>query len=195
MAPEDQFLIDEVSRRRRELGLSLRDLASETGISFSSLGRMERGEGGPGNLARLRLTAWMHDEDPFRIQRAPRLLDAWLKKAIETIVDQRLEARLGEIMGEQNIRFRLDQCDSVEDLAVLVGDWENTAMERSQRGSLEKDTRTYYQGVADALQQVRLSFQRLNVGIKTMKHQGTAEVPEAGAKPTETVTPTETPES
>jgi transcriptional regulator with XRE-family HTH domain len=97
--PADQFLIDEVSKRRWELGLSLRELSAQTGVSFSSLARMERREGGPGNLARLRLLAWMRGEDPLQIQRTPRHLDPWLKKEIETIVDQRVAYILGRSLN------------------------------------------------------------------------------------------------
>jgi hypothetical protein len=80
-------------------------------------------------------------------------------------------------MGEARIKFRLDNCDSVDELAILVGDWEMTARERSERGSISKELQIYNRGIADAMQQVRLQFTRLNVGIKTMKHQGTVEVP------------------
>jgi transcriptional regulator with XRE-family HTH domain len=109
---KDQFLIDEVSKRRRELGLSLRELSVQTGISFSSIARMERGEGGPGNLARLRLLAWMRDEDPLEIQRAPRLLDAWLKKEIETLVDRRIAHFFEQVehrVSKQKLRRGMEQ--------------------------------------------------------------------------------------
>jgi transcriptional regulator with XRE-family HTH domain len=48
-----------VKRRREELGLSLRDLASETGVSASTLSRIENGTGKPDADNIARLTSWL----------------------------------------------------------------------------------------------------------------------------------------
>jgi len=48
-----------VKRRREELGLSLRDLASETGVSASTLSRIENGTGKPDADNIARLTTWL----------------------------------------------------------------------------------------------------------------------------------------
>ena len=48
-----------IKRRREELGLSLRDVASETSVSASTLSRIENGTGKPDADNIARLTAWL----------------------------------------------------------------------------------------------------------------------------------------
>lgn len=48
-----------VKRRREELGLSLRDVASETEVSASTLSRIENGTGKPDADNIARLTSWL----------------------------------------------------------------------------------------------------------------------------------------
>lgn len=72
----------------------------------------------------------------------------------------------GESMPEMSLRFKLDDCQSIDELALQVGDWETQARERSERSSVSHDLRLYYQGVADAMHQVRLQFSKLQVGIQ-----------------------------
>src|SRR5215470_3658667 len=48
-----------VKRRREELGLSLRDVANETGVSASTLSRIENGTGKPDADNIARLTSWL----------------------------------------------------------------------------------------------------------------------------------------
>src|SRR4026207_114266 len=48
-----------VKRRREELGLSLRDVASETSVSASTLSRIENGTGKPDADNIARLTSWL----------------------------------------------------------------------------------------------------------------------------------------
>jgi transcriptional regulator with XRE-family HTH domain len=48
-----------VRRRREEFGLSLRDVASETSVSASTLSRIENGTGKPDADNIARLTAWL----------------------------------------------------------------------------------------------------------------------------------------
>ena len=48
-----------LKRRREEMGLSLRDLANETGVSASTLSRIENGTGKPDADNIARLTAWL----------------------------------------------------------------------------------------------------------------------------------------
>src|SRR6266550_8245782 len=48
-----------VRRRREQQGLSLRDLANETGVSASTLSRIENGTGKPDADNIARLTAWL----------------------------------------------------------------------------------------------------------------------------------------
>src|SRR5256885_11732372 len=49
-----------ISRRREELGLSLRDVADETGVSASTLSRIENGTGKPDADNIARLTSWLN---------------------------------------------------------------------------------------------------------------------------------------
>lgn len=53
-------LIDLVGERRKALGISLRSLARLTGLSFSTLARLERGEGTePEEITTARLANWL----------------------------------------------------------------------------------------------------------------------------------------
>ena len=49
-----------IRRKREELGLSLRDVADETGVSASTLSRIENGTGKPDADNIARLTAWLN---------------------------------------------------------------------------------------------------------------------------------------
>src|SRR5256885_11333581 len=49
-----------VRRRREQQGLSLRDVAEETGVSASTLSRIENGTGKPDADNIARLTAWLN---------------------------------------------------------------------------------------------------------------------------------------
>lgn len=52
-------LVEAVRRKREENGLSLRALAGIVGISFSTLARIERGDGLPDNNSKIRLLEWL----------------------------------------------------------------------------------------------------------------------------------------
>jgi len=52
-------LVEAVKRKREGDGLSLRTLSGIVGISFSTLARIERGEGLPDNNSRIRLLEWL----------------------------------------------------------------------------------------------------------------------------------------
>jgi transcriptional regulator with XRE-family HTH domain len=58
----EKQLIDAVRRKREAQGLSLRALASEVGVSFSTLARIERGDGQPDNNSRIRLIEWLGED-------------------------------------------------------------------------------------------------------------------------------------
>ena len=65
MADQSKSLVNTVElgrairRKREELGLSLRDVADETGVSASTLSRIENGTGKPDADNIARLTAWL----------------------------------------------------------------------------------------------------------------------------------------
>jgi transcriptional regulator with XRE-family HTH domain len=65
MANESKSLVNTVElgrairRKREELGLSLRDVADETGVSASTLSRIENGTGKPDADNIARLTGWL----------------------------------------------------------------------------------------------------------------------------------------
>ena len=50
-----------VQQKREAEGLSIRSLAAIVGISFSTLARIERGEGSPDNNSKVRLLEWLGD--------------------------------------------------------------------------------------------------------------------------------------
>ncbi|WP_324751203.1 XRE family transcriptional regulator [Sphingomonas sp. LY54] len=52
-------LVEAVKRKREAEGLSLRALSTVVGISFSTLARIERGEGLPDNNSKIRLLEWL----------------------------------------------------------------------------------------------------------------------------------------
>lgn len=68
-------------------------------------------------------------------------------------------------MENLDLKFHIDDVQSIGQLAVRVGDWEIQARERSERGSLSEEMRTYNRGIADAMQAVRLQFTKLQSGI------------------------------
>lgn len=55
----DQRLVEAVKRKREARGLSLRALSALVGVSFSSLARVERGDGVPDNNTKIRLLEWL----------------------------------------------------------------------------------------------------------------------------------------
>jgi len=59
MSTFEEKLVQAVKRKREALGLSVRALSKAVGISFSSLARIERGEGQPDNNSKIRLLQWL----------------------------------------------------------------------------------------------------------------------------------------
>ncbi|WP_439373488.1 ImmA/IrrE family metallo-endopeptidase [Bradyrhizobium sp. DASA03120] len=55
----EKRLIEAVRRKREAEGLSIRALSSLVGVSFSTLARIERGEGLPDNNSKIRLLGWL----------------------------------------------------------------------------------------------------------------------------------------
>ena len=59
MTKSDTKLIAAVKAKREREGLSIRALATKIGMSFSSLARIERGDGSPDNNSKIRLLEWL----------------------------------------------------------------------------------------------------------------------------------------
>lgn len=59
MATFEEKLIRAVKRKRELEGLSIRSLSAVVGVSFSTLARIERGEGQPDNNSKIRLLEWL----------------------------------------------------------------------------------------------------------------------------------------
>ena len=57
----EKLILTQKSKRERE-GLSLRKLSRLIGVSFSTLARIERGEGSPDNNSALRIINWLGDD-------------------------------------------------------------------------------------------------------------------------------------
>jgi transcriptional regulator with XRE-family HTH domain len=55
-------LIEAFQQKRQAEGYSLRKLSTVIGVSFSSLARMERGEGEPDHNSRIRILEWLREE-------------------------------------------------------------------------------------------------------------------------------------
>ncbi len=62
MNEDTQKLIHLLKKKRDDLGYSIRKLSSIIGVSFSSLARIERGEGEPDNNSRIRILEWLGEE-------------------------------------------------------------------------------------------------------------------------------------
>lgn len=62
MHQETQQLITLLKQKRQREGYSLRKLSSIVGVSFSTLSRIERGDGEPDNNTRVRLLEWLGDD-------------------------------------------------------------------------------------------------------------------------------------
>lgn len=58
----EEKLVRAVKRKREAEGLSIRALSAEVGVSFSTLARIERGEGQPDNNSKIRLLEWLGPE-------------------------------------------------------------------------------------------------------------------------------------
>lgn len=59
MTKADEKLIAALKAKRAREGLSIRALAALIGVSFSSLARIERGEGAPDNNSKIRILEWL----------------------------------------------------------------------------------------------------------------------------------------
>ncbi|WP_160731614.1 helix-turn-helix domain-containing protein [Pontixanthobacter luteolus] len=59
MTKLDQKFVAAIKDKREREGLSIRALAAKIGMSFSSLARIERGEGAPDNNSKIRLLEWL----------------------------------------------------------------------------------------------------------------------------------------
>src|SRR5438045_5850249 len=55
----EKRLVETVRRKREAEGLSIRALSSLVGVSFSTLARIERGDGLPDNNSKIRLLEWL----------------------------------------------------------------------------------------------------------------------------------------
>jgi transcriptional regulator with XRE-family HTH domain len=62
MDDETKKLIEAMKNKRQACGYSLRQLASVIGVSFSTLARIERGEGAPDNNSRIRILEWLGED-------------------------------------------------------------------------------------------------------------------------------------
>jgi transcriptional regulator with XRE-family HTH domain len=59
MSSFEEKLVRAVKRKREAEGLSIRALSQAVGVSFSTLARIERGEGQPDNNSKIRLLQWL----------------------------------------------------------------------------------------------------------------------------------------
>lgn len=62
MKNESKSLIDAMRQKKEKLGLSLRKLSEQIGVSFSTLSRLERDGNEPDHNTRLRIINWLGDE-------------------------------------------------------------------------------------------------------------------------------------
>ncbi|PEQ10351.1 hypothetical protein B2G71_22880 [Novosphingobium sp. PC22D] len=55
-------MVKAVAEKRERLGLSIRALSAQVGISFSTLARIERGDGSPDTNSKIRLLEWLGED-------------------------------------------------------------------------------------------------------------------------------------
>ena len=83
-------LVEKVKTQRKSLGLSLRDLAKVTGVSFSTLSRIERKIGPPSENTLMLLLDWL-DLDPKEKEEAFRRMVLETSKLKAKIEEQKKE--------------------------------------------------------------------------------------------------------
>ena len=102
-------LIDAVLLHRIEQGLSLRQLGAVVGVSFSTLARIERGEGAPSLATRIALLVWVGADasaEQAQVSRSQPSLIARVE-TLEFLVET-LVCTLGDMQGElHTLRFPL----------------------------------------------------------------------------------------
>lgn len=62
MDSQTELLVKLLKEKREAQGYSLRKLSAIVGVSFSTLGRIERGEGEPDNSTKIRILEWLGDD-------------------------------------------------------------------------------------------------------------------------------------
>ncbi|MCB1784591.1 MAG: ImmA/IrrE family metallo-endopeptidase [Alphaproteobacteria bacterium] len=62
MDKKTRLLVEALQKKRSAEGLSIRALSKIIGVSFSSLARIERGDGDPDNNSKLRILEWLGDD-------------------------------------------------------------------------------------------------------------------------------------
>lgn len=62
MDSQTELLVKLLKKKRETQGYSLRKLSSVIGVSFSTLGRVERGDGEPDNNTKIRILEWLGDD-------------------------------------------------------------------------------------------------------------------------------------
>ena len=95
MSNDIQGLISLMKQKRQSSGYSIRKLSRVIGISFSSLARIERGDGLPDNYSQVKIMEWRGEEIPSNMEKfktnkkqsfglLPRHL--WLKERIKDCI-------------------------------------------------------------------------------------------------------------
>jgi transcriptional regulator with XRE-family HTH domain/Zn-dependent peptidase ImmA (M78 family) len=144
----EERLVGAVKQKREALGLSIRGLSEAVGISFSSLARIERGEGQPDNNSKIRLLQWLgadaeaaglgFENVAFVHFRAARNIQSTTVRALLRVADC-LHQSMG---GRTNSENRDDRTDHsiLESVALSKEDLEEMAVKfRSDLGlSLEQ---------------------------------------------------------
>jgi transcriptional regulator with XRE-family HTH domain len=104
MLPNDLCIVNKMREKRLSEGLSFRDLSLRLGISFSSLARIERGQGTPSPVSYALIMRWLElpygeslDEDIQRKIKNKKL--AQLEETVDRI-DANVELLL-KMLGEE----------------------------------------------------------------------------------------------
>ena len=126
MSTFEEKLVQAVKRKREANGLSVRALSAAVGISFSTLARIERGEGQPDNNSKIRLLQWLgadaedaglgFDNVAFVHFRAGKNIRSSTVRTLLSVADS-----LRQSMGDQTgSRSQFDRDDNASAISVSL---------------------------------------------------------------------------
>ncbi len=131
----EQKLIQAIKKKREAEGLSIRSLSAVVGVSFSTLARMERGDGEPDNNSKIRLLQWLgtdaeeaglsFDNVAFVHFRAGKNIKSSTVRTLLKAADC-LRRAMGS-PGNWKVRHETDENGSATSVSLSKGELEETA--------------------------------------------------------------------
>lgn len=175
----EEKLIRAVAKKREREGLSVRALAARVGISFSTLARIERGEGQPDNNSKIRLLQWLgpdaenaglrFDNVAFVHFRAGKNIRSLTVRALMKVADC-LRKSMGDYEAWQNQYDTPDQ-DSAESDSISKEELEQIAEKfRADLGLSQDKPLDSLRIEIDGVQVISVGEQIECLDTRTVKH-------------------------